>query len=42
MNELRPDCALCAARIGARVLLIGNVPARPLLTVCSVDSRCLG
>ena len=42
MHELRPGCALRAARIGARVLLIGNVPARPLLTECSVESRCQG
>lgn len=42
MNELRSVCALKLAMIGARVLLIGNVPARPLLTECSVDSRCLG
>ena len=26
--------------ICARVLLIGNAPARPLLTDCSVESRC--
>ncbi len=41
-HELRSACALELAMIGARVLLFGNTPARPLLTDCSVESRCQG